>query len=59
MPKDVFEKVFEEIKDYIKTTDKRTRQGKRETALAKQEFLAEVQEQAEKWFDKKIKELRV
>lgn len=58
MPKNVFEKVYEEIKGYIKTTDKRTIQGKRKNALVKKEFLAEVQEQAGKRFDKKIKGLR-
>jgi len=58
MKNEVFEKAFREVREFVKAKDRRTRQAKREIDIAKQEFLAEVQEQAEHWFDNKIKEFR-
>jgi hypothetical protein len=49
-----FEKAFKDVKEFIKTKDKRLKKSKREKALAKQEFLAEIKVKASIWFDNKV-----
>jgi len=53
---DVLEKAFKEVKQYIKSTDRRTKSSKLEFSLAKQEFLAELEDLASEWFTQKVKE---
>jgi len=52
---EILELAFEEVKDYLKTKDRRLKKSKHEFALAKQEFLAELNILAIKWFNKKSK----
>ena len=53
----IFERALASARCFIETKDRRLKASKREISLARQEFLAEVQEQAERWFGKKIKGL--
>jgi len=50
------ELVFNEVKGYLKIKDRRLRASKHEFALAKQEFISELNEKAIKWFNKRAKE---
>ena len=61
MENEVFKKAFlevkKEVKELVKIKDRRTATYKHKFAVAKQEFLFEVKESAEKWFDKRVKKL--
>lgn len=57
--KTAFEKAYSEVKNLIRVKDKKTKEYKYDIVVAKQEFLAEVKEKAEEWFDKKIKEMKI
>ena len=50
-----FEQAFLEVKKLITSKDKRSKDYKWQVELAKQEFLAEVEEYAGKWFDERVK----
>ena len=51
----ILERAFNEVKGFIKEKDRRRKESRWEMSLAKQEFLAEVKEAAEGWFDRRIK----
>jgi hypothetical protein len=51
---EILEKAFKEVKCFLKTTDQRTRSAKDEYRLARQEFLAELEDLATKWFKEKV-----
>jgi len=59
MEENVLEIAFSEAQKLIKSRDKRSKKYKREISLAKQEFLAEVRELAQEWFDQKIKTFKL
>jgi hypothetical protein len=54
MEGNVLEIAFSEVQNLIKSRDRRSNKYKREVSLAKQEFLAEIRELAQEWFDQKI-----
>jgi len=53
---EILEKSFKEVKQYLKSTDQRTKKSKLEFSLAKQEFIAELEDLASAWFTQKVKE---
>lgn len=55
---EILEKAFKEVKQYLKSVDRITKGSKLEVSLAKQEFLAELEDLASTWFTQKVKEFR-
>jgi hypothetical protein len=55
MENKILEKAFDEVKEYIVTKDMRLKKTRNEISLAKQEFLAELKDLSERWFDKRVK----
>jgi len=55
---EVLEKAFKEVKQYLKGIDMRTKGSKLEFSLAKQEFLAELEDLASDWFAQRVKEFQ-
>ncbi|MCF8012785.1 hypothetical protein K9K83_00240 [Candidatus Woesearchaeota archaeon] len=54
---EILEKSFKEVKQYLKSMDQRTKESKLEFSLAKQEFLAELEDLASAWFTQRVKEV--